>query len=144
MASESTTLVKRLRPRSTAYRYLFAVVAPAATMCLAFLLYTYISHNPVLWGLLAIMIVAWHVGFGPGIVAALVVIAVSRLLFQPNAPLLPSAAELMRLGLFLAMIPAGAAPEDEDALLRQLVDERRVVIRLKVNRLYGTALDIEG
>ena len=72
-------------------------------MCLAFLLYTYISHNPVLWGLLAIMIVAWHVGFGPGIVAALVVIAVSRLLFQPNAPLLPSAAELMRLGLFLAM-----------------------------------------
>ena len=43
-----------------------------------------------------------------------------------------------------AMIPAGAAPEDEDALLRQLVDERRVVIRLKVNRLYGTALDIEG
>jgi hypothetical protein len=44
----------------------------------------------------------------------------------------------------LAMIPAGAEPEDEDAFLRQLVDERRVVIRLKVDRLYGTALDIEG
>ncbi|MEV7063541.1 PPOX class F420-dependent oxidoreductase [Streptomyces collinus] len=44
----------------------------------------------------------------------------------------------------LAMIPAGAQPEDEDAFLRQLVDERRVVIRLKVDRLYGTALDIEG
>ncbi|MER5832195.1 PPOX class F420-dependent oxidoreductase [Streptomyces sp. NPDC002130] len=44
----------------------------------------------------------------------------------------------------LAMIPAGAEPEDEDAFLRQLVDERRVVIRLRVDRLYGTALDIEG
>ncbi|MEV5352396.1 TIGR03618 family F420-dependent PPOX class oxidoreductase [Streptomyces sp. NPDC052693] len=44
----------------------------------------------------------------------------------------------------LAMIPAGAAPQDEDALLRQLVDERRVVIRLRVDRLYGTALDVEG
>jgi PPOX class probable F420-dependent enzyme len=44
----------------------------------------------------------------------------------------------------LAMIPAGAQPEDEDAFLGQLVDERRVVIRLRVERLYGTALDIEG
>jgi hypothetical protein len=44
----------------------------------------------------------------------------------------------------LAMIPAGAEPEDQDAFLRQLVDERRVVIRLKVDRLYGTALDVEG
>ncbi|MCK8431973.1 TIGR03618 family F420-dependent PPOX class oxidoreductase [Streptomyces sp. D2-8] len=44
----------------------------------------------------------------------------------------------------LAMIPAGAEPEDEDAFLRQLVDERRLVIRLKVDRLYGTALDVEG
>ncbi|WMD08532.1 pyridoxamine 5'-phosphate oxidase family protein [Streptomyces sp. FXY-T5] len=41
----------------------------------------------------------------------------------------------------LAMIPAGARPEDEDAYLRQLVEERRVVIRLRVARLYGTALD---
>ncbi|AMW10276.1 PPOX class F420-dependent enzyme [Streptomyces qaidamensis] len=44
----------------------------------------------------------------------------------------------------LAMIPAGAEPEDEGAFLRQLVDERRVVIRLRVDRLYGTVLDIEG
>ncbi|MFJ3439604.1 PPOX class F420-dependent oxidoreductase [Streptomyces sp. NPDC086081] len=44
----------------------------------------------------------------------------------------------------LAMIPADAAPQDEDAFLRQLVDERRVVIRLRVDRLYGTALDVEG
>ncbi|MFH9986959.1 PPOX class F420-dependent oxidoreductase [Streptomyces luteogriseus] len=44
----------------------------------------------------------------------------------------------------LAMIPADARPEDEDAFLRQLVDERRVVIRLRVERLYGTALDVEG
>ncbi|MGW0733968.1 PPOX class F420-dependent oxidoreductase [Streptomyces sp. NPDC002851] len=42
----------------------------------------------------------------------------------------------------LAMIPESAKPEDEDAFLEQLVAERRVVIRLKVNRLYGTALDI--
>ena len=103
MGSDSTVSGKRLKPRSTAYRYIFAVAAPVATMGAAFLLYTYVAHNPVLWGLLAIMIVAWHVGFGPGVVAALVVITVSRLLFQPNAPLLPSGPELMRLGLFLAM-----------------------------------------
>ncbi|MFF7376268.1 PPOX class F420-dependent oxidoreductase [Streptomyces massasporeus] len=42
----------------------------------------------------------------------------------------------------LAMIPAGARPEDEGAFLRQLVDERRVIVRLRVDRLYGTALDI--
>ncbi|TLS39664.1 PPOX class F420-dependent oxidoreductase [Streptomyces montanus] len=44
----------------------------------------------------------------------------------------------------LAMIPRAAKPEDEDAFLAQLVAERRVVIRLKVGRLYGTALDIDA
>ncbi|MBB6351475.1 PPOX class F420-dependent oxidoreductase [Nonomuraea muscovyensis] len=44
----------------------------------------------------------------------------------------------------LAMIPEAAKPADEDAFLAQLVAERRVVIRLKVDRLYGTALDISG
>ncbi|MGC0328423.1 PPOX class probable F420-dependent enzyme [Streptomyces sp. SAI-170] len=44
----------------------------------------------------------------------------------------------------LSMIPADARPEDEDAFLRGLVDEHRVVIRLKAQRLYGTALDVEG
>ncbi|MFI2205489.1 pyridoxamine 5'-phosphate oxidase family protein [Streptomyces sp. NPDC020192] len=44
----------------------------------------------------------------------------------------------------LGMIPEAARPEDEAAFLEQLVDERRVVIRLKVDRLYGTALDIDG
>ncbi|MFD9359426.1 TIGR03618 family F420-dependent PPOX class oxidoreductase [Streptomyces sp. NPDC060031] len=44
----------------------------------------------------------------------------------------------------LAMVPGSAKPQDEDAFFEQLVAERRVVIRLKVSRLYGTALDIEG
>ncbi|TQJ54449.1 TIGR03618 family F420-dependent PPOX class oxidoreductase [Streptomyces sp. NBC_00080] len=46
----------------------------------------------------------------------------------------------------LGMIPADARPEgvDEDAFLEQQVAERRVVVRLKVDRLYGTALDIDG
>ncbi|WP_433447473.1 PPOX class F420-dependent oxidoreductase [Streptomyces sp. CA-142005] len=44
----------------------------------------------------------------------------------------------------LAMLPPAARPEDEDAFLAQQVAERRVVIRLRVDRLYGTALDIEG
>ncbi|MGW1619031.1 TIGR03618 family F420-dependent PPOX class oxidoreductase [Streptomyces sp. NPDC002172] len=44
----------------------------------------------------------------------------------------------------LGMIPQAAKPEDEGAFLEQLVAERRVVIRLKVDRLYGTALDIDS
>ncbi len=44
----------------------------------------------------------------------------------------------------LEMIPQGARPEDEGAFLEQLVAEQRVVIRLKVDRLYGTALDIDS
>ncbi|MEV4679559.1 TIGR03618 family F420-dependent PPOX class oxidoreductase [Streptomyces kurssanovii] len=44
----------------------------------------------------------------------------------------------------LGMIPEAARPEDADAFLEQQVTERRVVVRLKVDRLYGTALDIEG
>ncbi|MFC8194421.1 PPOX class F420-dependent oxidoreductase [Streptomyces sp. NPDC060006] len=44
----------------------------------------------------------------------------------------------------LGMIPEAAKPEDEDAFLEQLVTERRVVVRLKVDRLYGTVLDIDG
>ncbi|MEU1180176.1 TIGR03618 family F420-dependent PPOX class oxidoreductase [Streptomyces sp. NPDC005820] len=44
----------------------------------------------------------------------------------------------------LGMIPQAARPEDEAAFLEQSVAERRVVVRLKVNRLYGTALDIDG
>ncbi|MER6978780.1 PPOX class F420-dependent oxidoreductase [Streptomyces carpinensis] len=44
----------------------------------------------------------------------------------------------------LEMIPQAAKPEDEDAFLEQVVAERRVVIRLRVDRLYGTALDVNG
>lgn len=42
----------------------------------------------------------------------------------------------------LALVPAFDDPAAQAAFLRQLVDERRVVIRLHVSRLYGTALDI--
>ncbi|MET9266137.1 TIGR03618 family F420-dependent PPOX class oxidoreductase [Amycolatopsis sp. NPDC004079] len=42
----------------------------------------------------------------------------------------------------LAMLPEAARPEDPAAFLKQQVDERRVVIRLPVERLYGTALDV--
>ncbi len=42
----------------------------------------------------------------------------------------------------LDMVPAAARPADENAFLEQLVAERRVVVRLKVSRLYGTALDV--
>ncbi|GAP48042.1 TIGR03618 family F420-dependent PPOX class oxidoreductase [Streptomyces azureus] len=44
----------------------------------------------------------------------------------------------------LGIIPKGARPEDDDAFLEQQVAERRVVVRLYVDRLYGTALDIDG
>lgn len=42
----------------------------------------------------------------------------------------------------LAMVPAAERPADEEAFLEQLVAERRIVLRLRVHRLYGTALDI--
>ncbi|MFI8307771.1 pyridoxamine 5'-phosphate oxidase family protein [Streptomyces sp. NPDC085927] len=44
----------------------------------------------------------------------------------------------------LGLVPDAAKPKDEAAFLEQLVAERRVVVRLKVDRLYGTALDIAG
>ncbi|MEU0369192.1 TIGR03618 family F420-dependent PPOX class oxidoreductase [Streptomyces sp. NPDC006283] len=44
----------------------------------------------------------------------------------------------------LSMLPEAAKPQDPAAFLTQQVAERRVVIRLTVQRLYGTALDIEG
>ncbi|GGU92193.1 PPOX class F420-dependent enzyme [Streptomyces filipinensis] len=44
----------------------------------------------------------------------------------------------------LAMIPPSAQPEDPDAFLEQQAAERRIVIRLRVERLYGTALDVNG
>ncbi|GAB3160239.1 TIGR03618 family F420-dependent PPOX class oxidoreductase [Micromonospora sonneratiae] len=42
----------------------------------------------------------------------------------------------------LAMTPGFEDPADEAAFLAQLVADRRVVIRIRVSRLYGTALDI--
>ncbi|MFJ8042374.1 PPOX class F420-dependent oxidoreductase [Kitasatospora sp. NPDC096147] len=44
----------------------------------------------------------------------------------------------------LALVPEAArpGPEEEEAFLAELVAERRVVIRLHVTRLYGTALDV--
>ncbi|MFD4795688.1 pyridoxamine 5'-phosphate oxidase family protein [Streptomyces anulatus] len=42
----------------------------------------------------------------------------------------------------LGISPVPVRPEDEAAFLERLVAERRVVIRLKVSRLYGTALDV--
>jgi PPOX class probable F420-dependent enzyme len=46
----------------------------------------------------------------------------------------------------LGMIPEAARPAGEDAetFLKGLVAERRVVIRLRVGKLYGTALDVDG
>ncbi|MFE2868958.1 pyridoxamine 5'-phosphate oxidase family protein [Embleya sp. NPDC059259] len=42
----------------------------------------------------------------------------------------------------LAMVPAEFRPADEATFLAGAVAERRVVIRLAVTRLYGTALDV--
>ncbi|AGP60421.1 pyridoxamine 5'-phosphate oxidase family protein [Streptomyces rapamycinicus] len=42
----------------------------------------------------------------------------------------------------LSMTPGFADPHDETAFLEQLVADRRVVIRIRVSRLYGTALDL--
>ncbi|MER5318196.1 PPOX class F420-dependent oxidoreductase [Streptosporangium roseum] len=44
----------------------------------------------------------------------------------------------------LSLTPGFEDPAQEAAFLRQVVKERRVVIRLQVSRLYGTALDISG
>ncbi|WP_406206059.1 TIGR03618 family F420-dependent PPOX class oxidoreductase [Kitasatospora sp. NBC_01560] len=44
----------------------------------------------------------------------------------------------------LAMLPPELRPEDPHAFLADQVTERRLVIRLRVQRLYGTALDISG
>lgn len=40
-----------------------------------------------------------------------------------------------------SMLPQQMRPDDQDAFFRSLVEERRVVIRLNVHRLYGAALD---
>lgn len=37
-----------------------------------------------------------------------------------------------------------ARPTDEDAFPKELVAERRIVVRLRTERLRGTALDIES
>ncbi|NSC19987.1 TIGR03618 family F420-dependent PPOX class oxidoreductase [Streptomyces albus subsp. chlorinus] len=42
----------------------------------------------------------------------------------------------------LAMAGPSVPPQDEAEFLAEAVRERRVVIRLKVSRLYGTALDV--
>ncbi|MEU9796765.1 PPOX class F420-dependent oxidoreductase [Streptomyces sparsogenes] len=42
----------------------------------------------------------------------------------------------------LALTPGFGHPKDEAAFLEQMVADRRVVIRIRVSRLYGTALDI--
>ncbi|SDK10835.1 pyridoxamine 5'-phosphate oxidase family protein [Streptomyces indicus] len=42
----------------------------------------------------------------------------------------------------LSLTPGFTDPADERGFLEQLVEERRVVIRLRVSRLYGTSLDI--
>ncbi|MDX6262953.1 MAG: hypothetical protein QOH84_4641 [Kribbellaceae bacterium] len=44
----------------------------------------------------------------------------------------------------LSMLPAEAQSDLGHAFFNQLIAERRVVIRLKVTRLYGTALDVTG
>ncbi|MFI0863009.1 TIGR03618 family F420-dependent PPOX class oxidoreductase [Streptomyces smyrnaeus] len=43
-----------------------------------------------------------------------------------------------------AMAGPFATPGDEEAFLAEAVEEERVVIRLHVARLYGTALDVEA
>ena len=42
----------------------------------------------------------------------------------------------------LALTPGFEDSADEAAFLGQMVEDRRVVIRLRVSRLYGTALDV--
>ncbi|MFI6514730.1 TIGR03618 family F420-dependent PPOX class oxidoreductase [Spirillospora sp. NPDC050679] len=42
----------------------------------------------------------------------------------------------------LALTPGFPDPADERAFLEQMVKDRRLVVRMKVGRLYGTALDI--
>jgi PPOX class probable F420-dependent enzyme len=41
----------------------------------------------------------------------------------------------------LPLYEAFAGPQDEDTLFRRLIEERRLVIRLRVTRVYGMALE---
>ncbi|REE96434.1 TIGR03618 family F420-dependent PPOX class oxidoreductase [Thermomonospora umbrina] len=43
----------------------------------------------------------------------------------------------------LSLTPGFEDPDDEAAFLEQLVADRRVLIRIRVSRLYGTALDVD-
>ncbi|MEU3959330.1 PPOX class F420-dependent oxidoreductase [Streptomyces buecherae] len=42
----------------------------------------------------------------------------------------------------LEVVAKAAKPEDEAEFLERMVEERRVVLRLRVDRLYGAALDV--
>jgi signal transduction histidine kinase len=85
------------------YRYAFAILVPVAMMIMAYGIRLKLPHNPVLFAITAVIVVSWHAGFGPGLVAALTTTAAIRVLFVPNAPLIPSFAELLRLGLFFGL-----------------------------------------
>ncbi len=113
----------RREPASALYRYTFAVIVPVGMMFAAYALWLVVPHNPVIFAITAVIVVAWHAGMGPGILAALVTSIAVRPLFLPSAPLLPTTSELLRLALFLVLtflISAltGARQRAETALLK--------------------------
>ena len=102
-AEDKGSEARRSAAKSLLYRYSIAILVPFALLAVAYGIWLRFPHNPLVFALTAVIIVSWHAGLGPGLVSGLAATAAIRVIFLPNAPLVPALTECLRLGVFFGL-----------------------------------------
>jgi light-regulated signal transduction histidine kinase (bacteriophytochrome) len=98
-----------------------AIAVMAAFLLAAKILFTVVSYNPVIFVIVAIVVVSWMFGTGPGVLCSVLAAFAAKPLFYPKIALRFEAGDVLRLALFLLLTGfvsglVGARRKAEEAL----------------------------
>ena len=140
--------------QSLLYRYCVAIVVPVAMMGLAYGIWLKFPYNPVIFAVTAVIVVSWHAGFGPGLVAGVAGTLAIRALFVPDATWIPALGDYLRLGVFglltaLIAIMSTARRKAEQALrqanadLDERVRQKTAALELEIKERIAAHAELE-
>ena len=137
----------RARFKHPVHRYILSLLITGGLLVTSYFLFKVFPHHPGLFCIAAVVVTAWKLGRGPGMLSAVIGAFAVRPLFLPVERLIPPSSEFVRLGIYFALtflISAlvGARRRAEAALMKSNEElEKRVKERTEELRSTNEELE---
>ncbi len=124
-------------------------MVPVIMTAVAYAIFRIVPFNPLVFGLTAVILVAWRYGTAPGIVGAVVTTIVTRLVFIPNAPWAITVQDISRFAIciYLALLVGALSQrrwKAEEALRKTVAElDQRVQDQTRELQSANDALRVE-